>query len=39
MKLDPFVIQLIRGLVENVVAKVHVNGLFTQAFPLERGVR
>lgn len=39
MKLDPFIIQLIRGLVENVEVKVHVNRLFTQSFPLEHGVR
>lgn len=39
MHLDPFVLKLIQGLVLNVEAKVHVNGLFTQAFPLERGVR
>lgn len=39
MRLDSFVIQLIQGLVENVEAKVHVNGNFTRSFPLERGVR
>lgn len=39
MRLDPFVIRLIQGLVMNAEAKVHVNGLFTQPFPLERGVR
>lgn len=39
MKMDPIVIQLVQGLVLNAVAKVHINGLFTQTFPLERGVR
>lgn len=39
MRLDPFLIQLIQGLVCNAEAKVHVNGLFTKAFPLDRGVR
>lgn len=29
MKMDPFVIRLIQRLVENVEAKVHVNGLYT----------
>lgn len=39
MKMDPFVIQLIKGLMENAEAKVHINGIFTQSFPLEHGVR
>lgn len=39
MRMDPFIIQLIQGLVENTEAKVHVNGLFIQSFPLEREVR
>lgn len=39
MRLDSFVIQLIQGLVLNVEAKVHMNGLFTESFPLEHGVR
>lgn len=39
MDLDPFVITLIQGLVCNVEAKVHVNGLFALSFPLERGVQ
>lgn len=39
MCMDPFVIKLIQGLVLNVVAKVHVNGLVTESFPLERGIR
>lgn len=39
LKMDPFVITLIMGLVTNAKAKVHVNGIFTRSFPLERGVR
>lgn len=39
MCMDPFFIKLIQGLVLNVEAKVHINGLFTHSFPLERGVR
>lgn len=39
MHVDPFVITLIWGLVTNAKEKVYVNGLFTMAFPLERGVR
>lgn len=38
MDLDPFVTTLIQGLVYNAEAKVHVSGLFTLSFPLERGV-
>lgn len=38
MDLDPFVILLLKGLITDVVAKVHVNSLYTQKFPLERGV-
>lgn len=38
-ELDPFVISLIQGMVTNAEAKIHVNGLFTWPFPLERGVR
>lgn len=38
MNLDPGMIVLIQGLITNVEAKVHVNGLFTCAFPLEHGV-
>lgn len=39
MRMDPFVISLIMGLVTGAEAKVHVNGLYTHLFPLERGVR
>lgn len=39
MQLDPGVIALIQGLVTNIEAKVHVNGLFTCPFPLECGMR
>lgn len=40
MQLDLGVIALIQGtLVTNVEVKVHVNGLFTPSFLLERGVR
>lgn len=39
MHLDPFVIMLIQGQVTGTEAKVHVNGLFTRSFALERGVR
>lgn len=39
MQLDPMVIILLQGLVTNAQANVHVNGLFTQSFPLERGVK
>lgn len=39
MRLDPFVIRLIQGLVLNVEANVHMNGFFTQSFSLEHGVR
>lgn len=38
MKMDPFVINLIKGLVIGVHAKVHVNNLFTWSFPLKFGV-
>lgn len=38
MKMDLFFINLLIGLVRNVEAKVHVNGLYTRSFPLERGV-
>lgn len=38
MNLDPFVLSLIKGLVLNVEAKVHINGLFTPSFPLQCGV-
>lgn len=39
MDLDPLVISLLQGLISNVDAKFHVNGLFTQSFLVERGVR
>lgn len=39
MNFDPFVIPLLQGMVTNAVGKVYVNGLYTQDFPLERGVR
>lgn len=38
MNLDPSVIILIQGLVSRAEAKVHVNGMFTRSFPLERGL-
>lgn len=39
MNFDPKFISLIKGLVINVVSKVHVNGGFTTEIPLERRVR
>lgn len=39
MNLDPVVIMLLQGLITNAEIKVHVNGMFTQLFPLECGVR
>lgn len=39
MHLDPHIICLIQGLVSNAKVKVHVNGMFTRPFPLDRGVR
>lgn len=38
MDLYPFVITLFQGMMCDAKAKVHVNGLFTQSFLLERGV-
>lgn len=38
MVLDPFVITLLQGTIRNVEAEVHVNGLYTLPFDLERGV-
>lgn len=35
----PHIIQLAQGLVEQAESKVHINGLFTPAIALERGVR
>lgn len=39
MDLDPFIITLLQGMICEAKVKVHVNGLFTQSFPLEQGVR
>lgn len=39
MHLDPLVIILLQGLITRAEVKVHVNGLYTRSFPLERGVR
>lgn len=38
MDLDPFIITLLQGMIYDAKSKVHINGLFTQSFPLERGV-
>lgn len=39
MGFDEHIITLAKGLVEQVESKVHINGRFTQAIALERGVR
>lgn len=39
MDLDPFANTLLQGMIYDAKVKVHVNGLLTQSFPLERGVR
>lgn len=39
MAFDPHILTLLKGLVTNPCSKVHVNGMFTPSFEVQRGLR